>query len=67
MMTSKVLLFVKYLCITIAAAVVLEIAILLLGHWLKVRIPFGVTLGLLLGVVAVFANKLHKSMSSERN
>jgi hypothetical protein len=32
-----------------------------------VRIPVGVTLGLLLGVVAVFANKLHKSMSSERN
>jgi uncharacterized membrane protein len=51
----------KYFCITVAIAAVLEVIILLLGYWLKVRIPIGVTLGLLAGVVAWFASKLHSS------
>ena len=43
---------------TVAIAAVMEAAVLLLGRWLKIRIPIGVTIGLLVGVVAWFANKV---------
>jgi hypothetical protein len=54
---------VKYFCLAVVIAAVLEIALLLLGYWLKVRIPVVVTIGLLLGVIAWLANKLHRSNS----
>jgi predicted signal transduction protein with EAL and GGDEF domain len=56
----KVLLVLKYLCIAIAAAAIMEAAILFLGYWLNVHIPVVVTLGLLMGVLAWFAGKLRK-------
>ncbi len=60
----KALIALKYLCVTIVISIVAEIAILLLGHWLRVRIPAGITIGLLIGVIAWFANKLHKEIHS---
>jgi hypothetical protein len=52
---------IKYSLMAIAVAAVLELALMFLGHWLNVRIPRGVTIGLLIGVVAWFANQLQRA------
>jgi hypothetical protein len=59
--SAKVLRTLKYLCVTVVVVVALEVTVLCVGYWLHVQIPFGVTLGLMLGVIAYFANKLSRS------
>jgi uncharacterized membrane protein len=57
----SVLRVLKYFCIAVAAAAIIEVTILLLGYWLKVHIPVVVTIGVLMGVLAWFADKLRKA------
>ena len=60
MRKMKVMYVLKYFVVAVVMAAVAETTMLLLGYWLKVRIPVVITLGLLIGVVAWFASKLHK-------
>ena len=51
----------KFIVFATALAAIAETAIVLLGRWLKVHIPIGVTIGLLMGVVAWCSSYLYKS------
>ena len=64
-MSKKHLLILQYLGATIAIEMVLAFVVALLGVWLRVRVPAVVTIGLSMGVIAWFANKLHKSMKRD--
>jgi hypothetical protein len=59
--SAKVLITLKYLCISVGFIAALDATILCLGYWLQVNIPVGIILGLNLGVIAYFAAKLHRS------
>jgi hypothetical protein len=59
--SAKLLRAMKYLCMSVIIAAALEVAVLCIGLWLQVRIPVAVTLGLMLGVIGYFANKLYRS------
>ena len=61
-MKRKAFLIMLYLCMTIAAAAILELGVLLFGHLVGMHIPVAVTLGLLLGVIAFSASKIQRLM-----
>lgn len=51
----------KYICISVVIFVALEASVVCVERWLHVKIPFEITLGLMLGVIAYFSNKLYRS------
>jgi hypothetical protein len=56
--SAKVLRALKYLSLSVGIVGAWEVAVLCVGYWLHFQIPFGVTLGLMMGVIAYFASKL---------
>lgn len=52
---------VTYILLTTALAALIEFVALFVGHWLRVLVPEGVTLGLQMGVIAFFSTKLHQA------